>query len=499
MSGKQIIVSALVLLLTLVLSAPDAMAQSADDVLRYSLQYPSYDAESIVMPSVAHPAGFGSFQENPASMALFDESFFSFGLSNRTVNEQTTYLGNRSEFSENQLNVGDIGFVYRLPTVRGSMVIGGGYSQTSDFNRALAASGFNDRSTVTDFLNITSDDSLFFAAFDAYAIDYATVDSSYSETASIFRVGLPDYFGVAQNVEMVERGVMGEYSAFFATEFQQNLMMGVSIGVISGTYDYKREFLETDRDNNYNFDFIDSDGDGTGDTDIDNILVTDTITSTLNGFTARVGMLYRPTPFLSVGASYQFKNKLKISEDYNTQISTIFDNGVEFFDDAPGTFDYRVVRPDRLNAGLSLRDVSGLTLSVAAEYVRYSSAGIEFDGVELAGLEQEINRTVRSNLNDVVNLRAGVEIEMNPLFTPRLGYAWFPSPTKDFDSSRQFFSTGFSTRVFDNVVFDLGVQYSMWEDRNQLYQYDNGTAIAGEVTTEDVSRWNVMGGVKIGF
>lgn len=486
----------LLLLLLAALTAGQLKAQGANDVLRYSLQYPSYDPVSIVMPGVSSPTGFGAYQENPASMALFEEGFFSFGLSNRYVQEESSYLGTGSEFDDTQTNVGDIGLVYKVPTQRGRLVVGGGYSQTTDFNRALSVNARNNQSTITDFYNITADDSLFFAAFDAYAIDFATTDSSFNETASIFRIGIP-YFGINQNMELTERGVMGEYSAFIATEFQQNFMVGVSLGLINGSYNYRREFLESDTQNDYDFQFIDTDGDGVGETDIDNILSTDTIDATFTAFTARLGLLYQLSPNMNIGASYQFNGLLNIDEEYNTVITSTFDNGVVFEDDAPGSFSYKIKRPDRINLGVSFKDLNRFNISFSAEAVRYSQARIEFEEIRLGDDEDAINDTVESNFKDVFNIRAGLEYELNPFFTPRVGYAFFPSPQENANSERQFISGGFSARIFDNVKLDIGAQYSFWEDRNQLYSYFDGNNVVGEVAGEDVTRWNVMAGVKI--
>lgn len=479
------------------LAAGQLNAQGASDVLRYSLEYPSYDPVSIVMPGVSSPTGFGAYQENPASMALFEEGFFSFGLSSRYVNEESSYLGTGSDFDDTQTNVGDIGLVYKVPTQRGRLVVGGGYSQTTDFNRALSVNARNNQSTITDFYNITADDSLFFAAFDAYAIDFATTDSSFNETASIFRIGFAQYPGITQNMELTERGVMGEYSAFIATEFQQNFMVGVSLGLTNGSYNYRREFLETDTQNDYDFQFIDTDGDGVGETDIDNILSTDTIEATFTAFTARLGLLYQVSPNMNIGASYQFNGSLNIDEEYNTVITSTFDNGVVFEDDAPGNFSYKINKPDRINLGVSFKDLNGLNVSLSAEAVRYSQASIEFEDIRLGNDEDAINDTVESNFKDVFNIRAGLEYELNPFFTPRVGYAYYPSPQENSNSERQFISGGFSARIFNNVQLDLGAQYSFWEDRNQLYSYFNGNNVVGEVAGEDVTRWNIMAGVKI--
>lgn len=482
------------------LTSSTAYGQGASDVLRYSLQYPSYDPVSIVLPGVSNATGFGAYQENPASMALFEESFFSFGLSSRFVEESTNFLGNQSSFDDNQTTVGDIGFVYKVPTSRGSLVVGGGYSQSTDFNRAFSGSGRNNQSTITDFYNSPlADDSLFFDAFDVFAIDFATTDSSFNETESIFRIGFAQFPGINQSFETVESGVLGDYSAFLATEFKENFFVGASIGFLIGNYSFRQAFLESDERGDYDAAFIDSDGDGQPDTDIDNILSEDRLDATISGFTARLGFIYKPIKNINIGASYQLAGKLTIEEEFNTQITSTFDNGVEFFADTPSEFSYKISRPDRINAGITVQNIKGFTISAAAEAVAYSDGSIEFGSLRESQDENTINNVIRSNLNDVINLRGGIEYELNKLFSPRAAYAYFPSPQKNTDTGRQFISGGFSAQIFDNVTFDLGVQYSIWEDRNQLYQFFDGNQLVSESVTEEVTRWNVMGGIKIGL
>lgn len=477
------------------LTAVSLQAQSADDVLRYSSEYPSYDPISLVMPAVSNASGFGGYQDNPASMAFVDNSFFSFDLSTRFIDETSRYLGNSSNFSDNQTSVGDIGFVYKVPTVQGSLVVGGGYSQTTDYNRALSASGRNNQSTITDFYNSSmASDSLFFAAFDVYAIDYATTDSSFASTSSIFRIGFNQYPGINQDIEMTEKGKLGEYTAFLATEVFKNFTIGASVGYLAGTYSYQREFLESDRENDYNAQFIDTDGDGNPETDIDQILSISSIEADIQAFRARLGFIYKPVNQLSIGGSYEFPTTLNIDESYNTELVTTFDNGVQFEDEAPGTFSYKVVRPHRLKAGMTVKSGNGLQLTATAEGVFYSDARIEFDDIELNPEEDAVNEVVRSNFDDVINLRGGLEYKINDQFTPRVGYAYFPSPQQGgLNSEKQFINGGFSAELTKGLMFDFGLQYSFWDDQNVLYSTPN----VREVVKEEVTRLHVMAGIRM--
>lgn len=471
-------------------------AQNSDDVLRYSLEYPTYDPVSLVIPGASQATGFGAYQENPAVMALFRNSFMSFDLSNVYTDESGEYLGNSIDFSNNQIGIGDLGFLHSVPVERGSLVIGGGYSQTTDFNRALSASGRNNQSSITDhYSTLPRDHYLNTLAFNTYTIEDVGADSS----VSIFRLGsdFSAYPGINQEMELTEGGQMGEYSAFLATEFQKNFMFGASVGLYTGDYSYRRAFLEVDRQNDYDGAFIDADGDGEFETDIDNILVRDNIDANIRAFSARLGLLYKAGSNLNLGISYHYTGRLYIDETYNTEITTTFDNGEFASDDAPGEFSYKIERPDRIKAGFSLVDWNKLNLSVSAEGVLYSQGRIDFDELDLNSDEREINNEVKSNFNDVVNFRAGLEYLVNRQFTPRIGYGYYQSPRKGFDAVRQFISGGFSAEITYGLTFNLGVQYGFWDDANSIYFYDDGAAIQNEIVQEEVAHWNVMGGVEL--
>jgi len=474
-------------------------AQSADDVLRYTLEYPSYDAQSLVMPGVSAPTGFGGYQDNPAAMALSEQSYFSFDLSTRYLDETSTYLGNETSFSNDETNVGDLGFVYKVPTRRGSLVVGAGYSQTTDFNRAFSANGFNESSTLTDYYASQSrENAINTAAFNAFAIEDVNADSS----VSIFRFGnnFDAFPGISQDVELTEEGIMGEYSAFLATEVQKNLFVGASVGYITGEYSLKRKFLESDRRGNFDGQFIDADGDGQCETDIDLIMNIEVIDAELKAFSARLGLVYQPIENISIGVNYVFPSVINLDETYNTKIRTTFDNGDQTaLEEAPGEFSYKIKRPSRLKAGITVKSADKITLSIAAEGIRYSKAEISYEELRFNEQERSINTVVRSTFNDVINLRGGLEYKINEKFTPRVGYAYYPAPQDGSGSERQFINGGFTAELTKGLYLDMGLQYSFWEAQNVLYETTSNGANKDPVVQEDVTRLHVMAGIRMTF
>lgn len=155
-------------ILLILLASQIAKAQDETEVLRYSLQYPEGDPISMIMPATSYAAGFASYQQNPASVAFFDHSFLSIGLSDQYVSEKGTYLFNTATKSNNQFNVADVGFVYKVPTSQGKLVLGLGYSQSQDFNRALSGYGYNGITSITDFYASS------FSSNDLYNLAYNT-------------------------------------------------------------------------------------------------------------------------------------------------------------------------------------------------------------------------------------------------------------------------------------------------------------------------------------
>lgn len=464
------LVGALMLLVSQKTTAQEAMNPLlySYQAVQFSDQNISHDPVTLIMPGTAFSGGFSSYLDNPASAALFDESFGSFGLAFRNVNERTGFLGNRTSFDDNQTALSNLGFVYSFPTTRGSLVMGAGYSQHTFFNRAMSLSGRNDQTTITDVFKIPGSP-YGDIAFNTYAIDSGDEFEDWDE--SILRVGFDnygDYLGMNQEAEIVERGFGGEYSAFLATEFMRNLMVGASVGIQSGRHKYKRVFLEVDEPNLYNSDIIETDEGGT---DIDNILLSDRIENNYLSLTARVGAIYRMNPNFNIGASYTFPSKLQVNETFDARIVSTFNNGVAFDDEDLTEFSYAVTSPARINLGAAIVNVGGFNASFSAEYVDYSKTRIDFDD-ELFEDERNENQFIRENYRDVWNLRGGIAIDVTDAFTIRGGYGIRPSRFRNIDFEMQQFTAGLGFSLSPNTRLELGAQYSMWEEaRSTIYEY----------------------------
>lgn len=473
----------------------------------FSDQGIAMDPVTIVMPGTAYAGGFGSFLDNPASAALYNQSFGQFGLAYTTVDESAQFVNSSQSLSDNQFNLSSAGFVYSFPTQQGSLVVGAGYNQHSVFNRALGFRGRNEQTSITD--QFKSPGSTYAdIAFNTFAIDYGDEFEDWDE--SIFRIGFPewgDYLGIRQQGEIFESGYGGEYSFFAATEFQEGLMVGVSLGVLNGRYKYDRLFQEVDNFNDYNSDFIDTNDDGTGDSDIDNILLQDQIRSNYTGLKLRAGVLYRLNEILNIGASYTMGTRMEVEEIFDANIQTTFDNSVVFEDELNSEFTYNIEMPSRTSVGFSLNDLNGITVSTAAEYVNYAGTRVDFNDGNLFEDEIAENEFIENNFRSVWNLRGGVQYQINEGLTLRGGYSFLPSKFENGTDDRSIFSFGTGIAISPGVQFEFAGQYKAWDEVSSVYDYSEYDYSAlpdeppaynfqSENASRNIDRWQVLATVR---
>lgn len=518
----------IIVLFVLLFGVERAMAQADNNIMLYNNQAtlfgdqgPAFDPVSIIIPGTAMKSGIGSFIDNPASMALFDKSIGEFGLSFGNVSEDASYLGNSRTMENDQFNFSNLGFLYSLPTKQGSLVFGGAYTRHTTFNRALAFRARNENSTITDLFK-TYGSIYQQIAYETYAIDYLDFpeECGYDGNQfigegceSIFRTGFYDnnddyifgeYLGVQQQGEIMQSGGGGEYSLFFATEFQKNLMVGASIGLISGRFEYNRIFQEIDNLDYYNSNIINVDGG----TDIGNILLNEKLTSRYNGFRARAGFLYKVTENVNVGVSYTLPTTIFIDEDLDASIRTTFDSGTEISESTNNQFSYNVIYPGMAALGVAIQDFLGLSVSVSADYVDYSSTEIEFEESDNFDRELEENESIRDIFQSVWSYRGGIAYDLTPDFTIRGGYRFQPSRFAEGNDDRTTYSLGGGFSIGNGIRFEAAAQYTTWDEVSAvydygIYNYDDlpeelpEVSTASETVNRMVDRWQFFCTVKV--
>lgn len=496
---------------------PSAFAQFGESplsyqntALRFSLFQQNGDASSSVLPSVTTLNGFASYLDNPAVMALADESFYSLGFFNDNRNQNSLYQLNQETDTFGNARFSNLGMVYKLPTEKGSLVFGGGYNVISNFDSRSFVDAFNENSTITDaFTDPGSDFNNL--AYEVYAIEYGDDSESYYE--SIFRLGLNpnEYRGITQIGDVNNRQNLAEYSLFGATEFQKNLYIGASIGLIAGNSRFTRDLIELDNQGNYNDGILFADNSGNGGTDIHSISIGDELSSDIIALSVRGGFVYSISKNIQIGAGIVFPSQMHVSENYSAYMSTEFDDATSTNTERLDTeFDYSITRPGQINLGVSLNEIGPLSFSGSIEMIDYSDIKVDLtrsnnlDPVEEGNLrdnERLINSSIQNDYNSVMNLKGGIAFKVNDKFSLTGGYAYFPSVTKIFEQDRNVISGGFGLFISENMMLDVTAQYSKWDDRSVLYTYtDPATNLeTNSVVDKTIESLNVVAGLKVFF
>ncbi len=502
-------------LVILLIAASRTEAQNRLDVLRYSEVQPGNDPAGLAMggAGVSDAIDFSSIVQNPATAAMFNKSMITINLGTRRVSEDaryrrdfinapgelvsdsTDYIGGKNSFSDNQTGIASGGMAYSVPTLQGSFVIGVAYNRLSDFNQAFSVNGFNRHNTITDYFAQNPDYQSI--GFTSYALDTTATGQLISTLREANINGTPQevgFKGINQHAQVIERGKMGAISLFGATEFQKNLFFGVALVFPVGKYTYQRIFLEQDLQNLYNTPLNLN--------DVQYISSEDNIDATIGGFFARFGFVYKAAPWINIGLSYRTRSSLTIKEHGSSSITVKFDgeNTPQPTQSAPYKITYKVHSPGRLKAGITLKGLEeALVFHGQAEYVDYKQARLSGfpDGYEHQ--EFEINQSILADFKPVINLQAGLAMHFGNII-PRIGAAYYPSPRRSFDINKKYLSGGLTVEMNDQVAFDLGIQYGIWDGQDQMYSVgfsDNTTD--NMIATQKVHHFTGMAGIRVMF
>ena len=243
---------------------------------------------------------------------------------------------------------------------------------------------------------------------------------------------------------------------------------------------------------------------------MDNIILDDGLRSQFSGFRARAGLLYKISDQFNIGVSYTFPTTIDVDETFNADISTTFNNGVEFSDFTDSEFSYRVKYPARTALGFGMQNINGLSASVSAEYVDYSDTRIDFRESTLFEDELIENDFIEDNFRSVWSFRAGIAYDITPEFTLRAGYSRLPGRYTDVSNDRNVHALGAGFSITPNLRLELAAQYATWEEVSAVYDYasynysalpDNppGITFRSEEASRSVDRWQLLSTLRFNF
>ncbi|MBS1588327.1 MAG: hypothetical protein JST52_01810 [Bacteroidetes bacterium] len=438
-----------------------AFAQDASDALRYSMLSPQGTARSMGFGNALGSVGgdFTSLSVNPAGIGIYRKSEFMFTPSLRFGNTTGSYLGTSTEETKSAFNFSNIGMIFTRAE-RGkrydhsawkAVSFGIGLNRLADFNRNYSYGGLMKTAPgqpnnsfselfVNDIAqnpgNGTTNGTLGYLGYQTYLVNQ---DSLGYYTLASSRLGLNQARSVS------EKGGLSELLFSLGGNYQEKLMLGMTVGIPTLRYSRDAYFQETDASGNP--------ADGFG-----SFRYTESLRTSGIGINLKLGMILKPSDYFRFGLAVHTPTWFSMKDTYDEGLTANTENykGIQTTNNDQNLFNYNLSTPWR--GIISATGMMGKYGFITAdyEYVDYSSMHYSFANDYKT--EQTVrNNAIKSTFQAASNFRIGIEGRLDA-FAVRAGFGYYGNPYKNGNNEamRKDFSLGLGfrgSRFFTDVAF----------------------------------------------
>ncbi len=435
-------------------------AQNDIDILRYSQQSIIGSARYSSMAGAFGALGgdFSCLGTNPAGIAVFRKSDFSFTPTIFYKGVSSSYYGKTSEDYSLNFNFGNIGIVgvFHNPNAKDGIGwlnfnAGIGYNRNNSFRSNTTMSGQLNQSLLDGF-NADAQGLLpnqldLFGnklAFNTYLIDTIGGPTKYQSV-------IPAGAAVEQRKNINARGATGEIDISFGGNYSNVFYLGGSIGIASINYSEEATYTESDVNNSIK--------------SFNSFNYTNTLRTRGKGVNLKIGAIYKPLDWLRLGAALHTPTYYSLSDDYSSSMIAFTEKFIDT-SKAIGDFDYSLLTPGRMIGSIAFVIGKHAIISCDAERVNYAGGKLNAQG----NVFQNVNSTVEQKYKATMNLRAGGEVRLDQIAF-RLGYALYGSPfvnDKQMQFSRTSYTFGIGYRT-DRRYLDVAFVKTNYNEDHYLY------------------------------
>jgi long-subunit fatty acid transport protein len=448
------------------LTSTKGFAQYPEDALRLSLSGLSVGARALGMggayTGVAND--FTAIYWNPAGLGQIRQFELSGGVGHLGYSNDATFLGQSSNYSNSSTSISNAGFVYPIPTRRGSFTLAFGYNRSADFTTALAFNGFNNASSIVP--SLYNPDETQDLAWQLYLED----TTGYS----------PIQRNVNQRGKVLENDGLNNWSVAGALEIAPRFFLGATLTLLSGSYSYIRNYTEEDSKNLYT----------TPPFDIQQLNLDNTIDWDLSGYGFKIGMLYKARDLASFGLTMKLPSRYTVKEKFQSDGTSIFktpdkNGNYQYSASVGGNSEYDVQTPFVFGGGVSI-NAGGFVFSGDAEYTDWSEMEFKNPSSNISNLTSQ-NTDIKNLFRATTNLRAGAEYTIpEPGVRLRAGFAYQPSPYEGDPSSfaQKYITGGIGFAVESSVFIDVAYAHGWWDTFH--VNYDETSRTDEKVKTDNL-------------
>jgi long-subunit fatty acid transport protein len=460
-------------------------AQYVDNALLFSQQNYGSTARLKAMGNAFGALGgdFGSLSINPAGIGIYQKGEVSSTLSILNQNNtETSYQGNISQMSNNNFNFKNFGYVATVPAKSNtsglvSFNFGIGYNRLANFNQnSFTGSPASSHSRMDAFAQNTNGikytDLVTSDTYDPYnngipwesklAWENYLIDvTNPTTTADQYKTFLYSDEKVKQAQSSNIEGFANEYLATFGVNMNHKLYLGMTFGMQDLYCDDAKYYTESGTWGSFDY--------------------TNSARTSGVGYNLKLGVIYRPTAVLRIGAAIHTPTYYYLKESYSSVMSSKLTdvsndaNGTHYEATPVGNYEYNFQTPMRAIGSIAYQFAKKGLFSFDYEFVNYSSMKYKkgMDGYQF-GAE---NGNIKSVYKAVSNFRFGAEYRLNEAFSLRGGLELLGNPylsnsygvsQPNTDYKFRTYNGGIGYRL-NSLSFDL--TYGIGDKTHYMYMY----------------------------
>lgn len=504
------------------------------DAINFSQNIYGGTARSMALGNAVTAVGgdLGTVGINPAgsAVAYYGQFTITPGVTVPSVRSSINYDGGGDEQHRSRFTLPNCGISMSFPTGNYSGLKNFTFAfvanQTSNFNMSPYTSWRNGQnSKLAEFASAAYgyDENVLaeYSAFNNSDIPWDVLAAYQSGMFGSYEKG--EYGGYVGNTERISEdgsyhfvpgelsqtssvnrtGVKSDIVINMAWNFNDNLYLGVNMGIPSATYRYSEFFSEAPV-NIEQFPIAFHEGDTyfrSGSYEYNYL-------ADISGIYAKVGLIWLPTRNIRLGAAIQTPTIMTVKEAWKYGCATDFDN-VRFNGDIvspQGEYTYGIRTPYRFNLGAAV--TIGTRGFLSADYEMADYSVMRFKDVYDDGYDRyitnsdafyDVNQTNKYFCGLAHQLRVGGELKVTPAFALRAGYTLSTSPERHWKDNRgndvtaDDYLANFAD--YDKNVMTL-VSSNYYGDKTQSYSLGVGYSSPGSffadfaVRMTDYPKWD---------
>ena len=336
------------------------------------------------------------------------------------------------------------------------MVFALGYNRIKNFNSAMKFNGFNSGNTSMIQHLLGYDDISYLLYLTDASGDLTPINGSLNQSGDV-----------------LVSGSIGAWGLSAAVEISENVFIGGTLNILTGTYESDRRYYEQDINNVYGAGVF-TDPEDADTEDFELFYLNDNLGWDISGWDFKLGFLYDMPGFFKAGATIKFPSYFTVKETYHVYAKSEFGTGVSFFLDPEilNKAEYDITTPFEFTIGGSV-DMTDLILSADVKFIDYTQ--MEFSDGLTAAVRSDNNREIKELFRSVMNYNLGFEYEL-PVFNVliRGGFMYMKSPYKDdlSDYDKKYFTGGVGFDASNSLRVDIAYVHGWWKDFGDNYGAD---------------------------